>query len=76
MKLKLPEITIYDRYIFKQVLLATAVSILLFTVVWIAPEMLLNIIENVLEGDYTIRNAVLVLLCQLPLILSKAFHVG
>jgi len=76
MKLELPEITIYDRYIFKQVLLATSVSILLFTVVWVAPEMLLNIIENVLEGDYTIRTAILVLLCQLPLILSKAFPVG
>ena len=70
------KITIYDRYIFKQVCFTTIVSILLFTVVWIAPEMLLNTIKKTLEGEYTVRTAVLVLTCQLPLILSKAFPVG
>lgn len=70
------KITIYDKYIFKQVFLTTFVSILLFTVVWIAPEMLLNTIKKVLEGDYTAKTGVMVLLCQLPLILSKAFPVG
>jgi lipopolysaccharide export system permease protein len=70
------KITIYDRYIFKQVCITTIVSILLFTVVWIAPEMLLNTIKKVLEGEYTIRTALVVLTCQLPLILSKAFPVG
>lgn len=70
------KVTIYDKYIFKQVLFATTVAILLFTVVWIAPEMLLNVIENVLEGEYTVKVAILVLICQLPLILSKAFPVG
>lgn len=70
------KITIYDRYIFKQVCITTIVSILLFTVVWIAPEMLLNTIKKTLEGEYTAKTAVLVLTCQLPLILSKAFPVG
>lgn len=70
------KITIYDKYIFKQVFLTTFVSILLFTVVWIAPEMLLNTIKKVLEGEYSSKTAVMVLLCQLPLILSKAFPVG
>lgn len=70
------KITIYDRYIFKQVFLTTFVSILLFTVVWIAPEMLLNTIKRVLEGEYTAKTALMVLTCQLPLILSKAFPVG
>ncbi len=70
------KITIYDKYIFKQVLITTIVAILLFTVVWIAPEMLLNTIKKTLEGEYTIKTAILVLTCQLPLILSKAFPVG
>ena len=70
------KITIYDKYIFKQVLITTIVAILLFTVVWIAPEMLLNTIKSVLEGEYTIKTAIFVLLYQLPLILSKAFPVG
>lgn len=68
--------TIYDRYIFKQVFLTTFVAILLFTVVWIAPEMLLNTIKNVLSGEYGVKTAIVVLTCQLPLILSKAFPVG
>lgn len=70
------KITIYDKYIFKQVLITTIVAILLFTVVWIAPEMLLKTIQRTLEGEYTVKTAILVLTCQLPLILSKAFPVG
>ncbi|MCM1265355.1 MAG: LptF/LptG family permease, partial [Candidatus Gastranaerophilales bacterium] len=70
------KISIYDRYIFKQVCITTIVAILLFTVVWIAPEMLLNTIKKTLEGEYTAKTAILVLTCQLPLILSKAFPVG
>lgn len=70
------KITIYDKYIFKQVCFTTFVSILLFTVVWIAPEMLLKTIKGILEGDYTAKTGVVILICQLPLILSKAFPVG
>ena len=57
----LPKISIYDRYIFKQVLFSTVGAILLFTVVWIAPEMLLNTIKKTLAGDYTVKTAILVL---------------
>lgn len=71
-----PKITIYDRYIFTQVALATFVSILLFTVVWIAPEMLLSTIKKALAGTYTIKTAILILFYELPLILGKAFPVG
>ena len=69
-------ITIYDKYIFKQVALTTFVSILLFTVVWIAPEMLLNTIKKILAGQYTVQMGLAYLTYQLPLILGKAFPVG
>ena len=72
----LPKISIYDKYIFNQVLVTTFVAILLFTVVWIAPEMLLNTIKKTLAGDYTVKTAVLVLFFELPKILGKAFPVG
>lgn len=68
--------TVYDRYIFTQVLITTIVAILLFTIVWIAPEMLLNTIKKILEGEYTIKTGVLVLTYELPKILGKAFPVG
>ncbi|MBR6099045.1 LptF/LptG family permease [bacterium] len=72
----LPKITIYDRYVFQQVLIATVVAILLFIVVWIAPEMLLKTIKKALSGEYDMRTAFLVLACEIPLILGKAFPVG
>jgi len=71
-----PKITIYDKYVFKQVFVATIVAILLFIVVWIAPEMLLNTIKKALSGEYDLKTAGLVLLCEIPLILGKAFPVG
>ena len=69
-------ITIYDKYIFTQVLVTTLVAILLFTIVWIAPEMLLSTIKKVLNGIYTPKTGILVLLYEIPQILGKAFPVG
>lgn len=76
MSIKIPKITIFDRYIFKQVTMATLVAVLLFTIVWIAPEILLNIIKDGLAGDYGLKTAVLLLYYELPKILDKAFPVG
>lgn len=56
--------------------MTTLVSILLFTVIWIAPEMLLNTIRKVLEGEYCIKTAILVIFYELPNILGKALPVG
>ena len=68
--------TVYDRYIFNQVLITTIVAILLFTIVWIAPEMLLNSIKKILAHEYTVKTGVMVLIYELPKILGKAFPVG
>ena len=69
-------ITVYDKYIFTQVLVTTLVAILLFTIVWIAPEMLLSTIKKILSGVYTPKTGLLVLLYEIPQILGKAFPVG
>ena len=74
--MKFPKITIYDKYIFKQVALATLVAILLFTIVWIAPEILLNTIKRALSGEYGFKTALLLLYYELPKILDKAIPVG
>lgn len=76
MKFKFPKITIYDKYMFKQVALASCVAILLFTIVWIAPETLLNTIKAALSGEYGFKTALLLLFYELPKILDKAFPVG
>jgi lipopolysaccharide export system permease protein len=59
-----------------QVLVTTLVAILLFTIVWIAPEILLNTIKKVLGGIYTPQTGLLLILYELPLILGRAFPVG
>lgn len=69
-------ITVYDRYIFTQVLVTTIVAILLFTIVWIAPEMLLNVIKKVLSHEVTPQAGAMILLYEVPKILGKAFPVG
>ncbi len=74
--MKFPKITIYDRYIFKQVTMASLVAVLLFTIVWIAPEMLLNTIKGALSGDYGFKTAILILTCDLPKILNSTFPGG
>ena len=47
MNIKFPKISIYDKYIFRQVAGATIAAVLLFTIVWIAPEILLNTIGDI-----------------------------
>jgi len=76
MKFRLPEVTIYDKYMFRQVTMASLVAILLFTIVWIAPETLLNTIKDALSGAYGVKTAILYLVYELPKILDKAFPVG
>lgn len=70
------KLSIYDRYILKQVFYATLGAIMLFTIVWIAPEMLLNTIKETLAGEHSIKQAIYILILQLPKILGKAFPVG
>lgn len=72
----LKKITIYDRYIFKQVAWATIGAVFLFTIVWIAPEILLNTIRDALDGKYDFHTAFVLLCYELPKILDKAIPVG
>lgn len=76
MNIKFPKITIYDRYIFRQVAFATIGAILLFTIVWIAPEILLNTIKRALAGEYDFKTALVLLYYELPKVLDKAIPVG
>ena len=68
--------TVYDRYIFKQIFYATCIAILLFTIVWIAPEILLKVIKHIITGETTVKTGILILICEIPKILGKAFPMG
>lgn len=72
-KLKL---TIFDKYIFKQVLGATFVCLFLFIIVWIAPETLVRIIKQMLTEHIGFYAAAKLLAYEIPKVLSKAIPVG
>ena len=71
MKLKL-----IDKYIFNQVLGASIICILLFMVVWIAPEILVNIVKFVSMKIITVKGGIKLVIFSMPLVLSKALPVG
>ena len=70
------KINIFDKYIFTQVFLATIVCLLLFIIVWIAPETLVRIIKKIFIQHISIEQAGLMLLYELPKVLGKALPVG
>ena len=76
MSIRFPKISIYDKYIFRQVAGATIAAVLLLTIVWIAPEILLNTIRDTLDGRYSVSTALVLLVYELPKILDKAIPVG
>ncbi|MDD3236881.1 MAG: LptF/LptG family permease [Candidatus Gastranaerophilales bacterium] len=69
-------IKLLDKYLFKQVILAGAVCVLLFMVIWIAPELLLRTIQRVLAGVYTLKMGVQIITFEIPKILDNALPVG
>ena len=70
------KITIFDKYIFKQVFLATLVCLLLFIIVWIAPEILVKIIRKIFIYHVPFVQAMKLLLLEIPQVLGKALPVG
>lgn len=68
--------TILDRYIFKQILIAAVVGIVMFIVIWISPEILFKIVRNTIYGQITVQTAVKLFFLEIPEILGKAIPVG
>ena len=71
MKLKL-----IDKYILSQVLGASFVCIILFMIIWIAPETLVNIIKAVSTKSLTPYEGLKLAAFTMPFVLSKALPVG
>lgn len=70
------KVKLFDKYIFKQVLLAGGVCVLLFMIIWIAPEILLKTVQRTLNGMYTLKMALSILAFEIPKILGNALPVG
>lgn len=68
--------SILDKFILKQVLAATLVCLILFVIVWIAPETLFKIVKRLLTHEYDAYDAFRKFVLEIPKILSKAIPVG
>ena len=70
------KITLLDKFILSQVFGATLVCLILFIIVWIAPETLFKIIKKLLEDELTGYGAIRKLILEIPKVLAKAIPVG
>ena len=75
-KIKNYKITSLDKFILSQVLGATLVCLILFIIVWIAPETLFKIIKKILNDVYTPMMGLKRLVLEIPQVLAKAIPVG
>lgn len=60
-----------DKYIFKQVALATFIGLIAFLVVWISPEILFKIIKKAIDGQISGYIALKLFFLEIPEILSN-----
>ncbi len=70
------KLKLLDKYIFKQIFGAFIICVILFMIVWIAPETLLRTVQRTLAGNYTVKFAIQVLLLEIPKILGYALPIG
>ena len=75
-KIKNFKLSLLDKFILSQVMGATLVCLILFIIVWIAPETLFKIIKKVLNDRIGLSMALKLLVLEIPKVLAKAIPVG
>ncbi len=75
-KIKNFKLSLLDKFVLSQVFGATLVCLILFIIVWIAPETLFKIIKKVLSDKITVLSAFKLLTFEIPKVLAKAIPVG
>ena len=75
-KIKNFKLTLLDKFVLSQVFGATLVCLILFIIVWIAPETLFKIIKKILEEHISLLTASKLLVLEIPKVLAKAIPVG
>jgi len=75
-KIKNFKLALLDKFVLSQVIAATLVCLILFIIVWIAPETLFKIIKKILEDRVSVLGGVKLLILEIPKVLAKAIPVG
>lgn len=75
-KIKNFKLSLLDDFVLSQVIGATLVCLILFIIVWIAPETLFKIIKKILNDHISLYTAFKLLIFEIPKVLAKAIPVG
>ncbi len=75
-KIKNYKISLLDKFILSQVIVATFVCLFLFIIIWIAPEEMPKVIKRVMRHYITWGMAIKTLALEIPKVLAKAIPVG
>ncbi len=70
------KLSLLDKFVLSQVFGATLVCLVLFIIVWIAPETLFKVIKKVLNHEVTVLIGFKLLILEIPKVLAKAIPVG
>lgn len=62
--------TILDRYLFKRLLTLGVFGLVVFTIAWLAPEIMFQAVQGVAQHQITIPQALAYLLYQMPTVMS------
>ena len=75
-KIKNFKISMLDKFVLSQVFGATIVCLILFIIVWIAPETLFKVIKKILNDTITFTQGCKILIYEVPKVLAKGIPVG
>lgn len=64
-------IRVLDRYLFKQVALTLIFSVVLFTVIWLAPETLFKLIQKIGAGELPVARGLWLFILHIPPVLQQ-----
>lgn len=68
--------TTLDRYLFGQLLLTVLFGVVLFTIIWLAPNTLFHLIQYLFKGDITLGQAVIMFFYHLPGAMPQAIPIA
>ena len=69
-------LTTLDRYIFKQLSLTVLFGVVLFSIIWLSPVTMFDLIQAVVNKKISLWNAFVMYLCHIPQVLGQTIPIA
>ena len=69
-------LTTLDRYIFGQLSLTVLFGVVLFSIIWLSPVTMFDLIQAVVNNKISIWNALVMYLCHIPAVLGQTIPIA